>query len=112
MKLPARLKVLQQELRSLNLKDKETLLNWLQTQIAQEEAEHTASAARPSTSGRQVVQEQHIGQTVYRQEGVRCGKLGCKCAAGELHGPYWYGYRREGGKLRSWYIGKILKIEG
>jgi hypothetical protein len=111
MRLPTRLKALQQDLRSLSLKDKKTLFNWLQTQIQQGEADHIADVV-PSLSGREVVQEKHVGQTVYRQESVCCGKSGCKCAAGELHGPYWYGYRREGGKLRSWYIGKILKIEG
>jgi uncharacterized NAD(P)/FAD-binding protein YdhS len=36
MKLPTRLKALQQDLRSLNLKDKKTLVNWLQAQIDQE----------------------------------------------------------------------------
>ena len=41
----------------------------------------------------------------YRQESVRCGKSGCtKCP----HGPYWYGYWREDGKLRSRYIGREL----
>ena len=44
----------------------------------------------------------------YRQEYVRCGKLACKrCAdGGQGHGPYWYAYRREGGKLKKRYIGK------
>jgi hypothetical protein len=23
-------------------------------------------------------------------QGRRCGKSGCRCAQGELHGPYWY----------------------
>ena len=40
-----------------------------------------------------------------RQQTVRCGKDNCrKCP----HGPYWYGYWREGGKARSKYIGKEL----
>jgi hypothetical protein len=41
----------------------------------------------------------------YRRESVRCGKLGCTTCP---HGPYWYAYYREGGRLRSRYIGKEL----
>jgi hypothetical protein len=37
---------------------------------------------------------------------VRCGKPGCKCARGELHGPYFYRFWREGGKLKKVYIKK------
>lgn len=52
---------------------------------------------RPETSGRSAV--------TYRQEHVRCGKRGCtRCP----HGPYWYAYWREDGRLRSRYIGKTL----
>lgn len=43
------------------------------------------------------------GKVTYRQERVRCGREGCtRCP----HGPYWYAYWREGGRLRSRYIGK------
>ena len=45
------------------------------------------------------------GKVTYRQERVRCGKEGC---GGCPHGPYWYAYWREGGRLRSRYIGKHL----
>jgi 1-acyl-sn-glycerol-3-phosphate acyltransferase len=41
----------------------------------------------------------------YRLESVKCGKPGCKSCP---HGPYWYAYFREGKRLRSRYIGKIL----
>lgn len=45
------------------------------------------------------------GKVTYRQEHVRCGKDACtRCP----HGPYWYAYWREGGRLRSRYIGKEL----
>jgi hypothetical protein len=45
------------------------------------------------------------GKVTYRQEQVRCGRSGCtRCP----HGPYWYAYWREGGRLRSRYIGKRL----
>ena len=42
------------------------------------------------------------GPVTYRLESVKCGKPGCtKCP----HGPYWYAYWREDGKVRSRYIG-------
>ena len=45
------------------------------------------------------------GAVTYRQEHVRCGKRGCtRCP----HGPYWYAYWREEGRMRSRYIGKTL----
>ena len=43
------------------------------------------------------------GAVSYRLESVRCGKPGCTTCP---HGPYWYAYYREGGKLKSRYIGK------
>ena len=48
---------------------------------------------------------QEHGKVTYRLEHVRCGKQGCtRCP----HGPYWYAYWREEGRLRSRYIGKHL----
>jgi hypothetical protein len=45
------------------------------------------------------------GGVTYRHEEVRCGKRGCtRCP----HGPYWYAYWREDGRLKSRYIGKTL----
>ena len=45
------------------------------------------------------------GKVSYRQEHVNCGKPGCtRCP----HGPYWYAYWREGGKVKSRYIGRSL----
>ena len=34
----------------------------------------------------------------------RCGKAGCKCGRGALHGPYFYRFWREGGRLRKAYV--------
>ena len=45
-------------------------------------------------------------KVTFRQETVRCGKKGCKSCP---HGPYWYAYWREDGRLRSRYIGKDLR---
>lgn len=38
----------------------------------------------------------------------RCGKPGCRCAAGgdELHGPYYCLFYRENGRLRKRYVRK------
>jgi hypothetical protein len=44
----------------------------------------------------------------YRQQLVKCGKRGCtRCP----HGPYWYQYWREDGRLRSRYVGKNLPAD-
>lgn len=41
----------------------------------------------------------------YRLQSVKCGKRGCtRCP----HGPYWYAYWREEGRLRSRYVGREL----
>lgn len=48
------------------------------------------------------------GKVSYRLESVTCGKSGCtRCP----HGPYWYAYWREGGRVRSRYIGRRLPGE-
>lgn len=39
------------------------------------------------------------------QELVKCGKKTCKTCP---HGPYWYRYREERGRVRKVYIGKLL----
>ncbi len=62
---------------------------------------HYAETADPDYGRRSKPHE------TYRQEYIRCGKAGCKrCADGQGHGPYWYAYSREGGKLKKRYIGK------
>lgn len=35
---------------------------------------------------------------------VRCGKPRCRCARGELHGPYYALFTRQGGRLRKRYV--------
>lgn len=34
--------------------------------------------------------EYRIGGKTYRQQYRKCGKDGCRCHDGDLHGPYWY----------------------
>jgi hypothetical protein len=52
--------------------------------------------------------ERPRGKVTFRQEAVRCGRKNCRRCP---HGPYWYAYWREGGRLRSRYIGKELPEE-
>jgi hypothetical protein len=57
--------------------------------------------------GREVLTVKRSGSVTYRLERISCGK-NCK---GCPHGPYWYGYWREGSKTRSKYIGKNLRVK-
>jgi len=55
--------------------------------------------------GREILQVRSAGKITYQLEKVKCGKPNCeKCP----HGPYWYGYKRVNGKLKSFYVGKEL----
>lgn len=42
----------------------------------------------------------------YYAEGRKCGKAGCRCQSGDLHGPYWYKRDQVDGKVT--YLGKTL----
>ena len=64
-------------------------------------------STRDRGSNREVIEERHSGTMTFRLERVSCGK-NCK---GCPHGPYWYGYWREGGKTRSKYIGENLNAQ-
>ena len=49
------------------------------------------------------VEELIAGSVV--EQGRRCGKEGCRCATGELHGPYTYVVLpRSGGQTRTVYV--------
>ncbi len=41
---------------------------------------------------------------------IRCGKLGCRCQSGHLHGPYYYRIWREGAHVNKVYV-KSSEIE-
>jgi len=49
----------------------------------------------------------------YSQQYRRCHKPGCtRCADGNTgHGPYWFAYWREDGRVRSRYLGKMAPAE-
>ena len=64
--------------------------------------------SRGQSGKREVLEERHSDSMTFRLERVSCGK-NCK---GCPHGPYWYGYWREGGKTHSKYIGKNLRKSG
>ncbi|MCU0552683.1 MAG: hypothetical protein MUC48_25415 [Leptolyngbya sp. Prado105] len=78
--------------------------------VIQELEQQTEPLALPPRKGREILQVQRVDDRLYQLERVRCGKPNCKCVGenAELHGPYWYAYWREDGKLKSRYIGKNL----
>jgi hypothetical protein len=43
-----------------------------------------------------------VGGVTYQLRYVRCGKPRCR----RWHGPYWYSYRKVGGRVVCRYIGK------
>jgi len=100
-----RLTAIKQVLRNLPLAQLRKLDEWLHELISRAE-----EAERPdkSPSRKQTVTAQTLENKTYRLESIRCGKENCKCAWGDLHGPYWYSYTRVKGKVMSQYIGKAL----
>jgi len=46
-----------------------------------------------------------VNGVTYRLQYRKCGKAKCKCATGELHGPYWYSYD---GNSAAKYVGSHL----
>jgi hypothetical protein len=45
---------------------------------------------------------------VLRSQGRRCGRAGCRCMRGELHGPYLYLVLSGAGRGRSIYVPAAL----
>ncbi|MCA1565740.1 MAG: hypothetical protein LC803_08910 [Acidobacteria bacterium] len=78
---------------------------WLHTLL---EARELMERERQNSRQREILEANQTTHKSYRLESIRCGKKGCKCAEGNLHGPYWYAYWKEKGKSRSQYIGKRL----
>jgi hypothetical protein len=94
--------------RMLSLGQLRKLEEWMHEFIRKLE-EKALTERQPS--GQQIVEEQTHKKTTYRLEGIRCGKENCKCAVGNLHGPYWYSYSRVDGKVKSQYVGNKLPRE-
>lgn len=63
--------------------------------------------------------EYRVDGKVYRQRFSTCGKEGCKCQDGELHGPYWFAIQPNrpmkyvGKELPGWVLQKheLLKVK-
>jgi hypothetical protein len=96
---------IRQAMRRLSLGQLRRLDEFLQELI--EKAEETTRIEQ-APPGKEFVEERAAENVTYRLEGTRCGKEKCKCAQGELHGPYWYSYRRVEGRVKSQYVGKKL----
>src|SRR5947209_7506158 len=49
----------------------------------------------------------------YNQQFRRCKKAGCPSCTPDRpgHGPYWYAYWRQDGRLRSRYLGKDAPLD-
>ena len=55
------------------------------------------------TKQRKTLPKQSLPGAVIPQY-VRCGRSTCPCAQGQLHGPYYYRFWRERGRLRKQYV--------
>ncbi len=60
------------------------------------------AAKKPRTNNQKPLPKMLPGAVCVQWE--RCGRSGCKCARGERHGPYYYRFWRENGRLRRAYI--------
>lgn len=83
------------QLKLLSLHDQRRIAESLNTRIA------ATDAALPTP-----VEPIAANRGSYVLKYVRCGKPNCRCASGELHGPYWYLHQRVGGRVVRSYIGK------
>ena len=61
-----------------------------------------ATCRRPKTERAQTLPKIQPG--VVCQQWVRCGNTACRCAQSKGHGPYFYRFWREGGRLRKAYV--------
>lgn len=94
---------IKQAVRSLSLGQLKRLDEWLHELIRKAE---DVTQSEQIHSSKQVIEERTVENKTYRLERIRCGKEKCKCARGQLHGPYWYSYTRIKDKIKSQYIGK------
>lgn len=98
---------LYKQLQRLSLEEKQAIREWLDQQIEEDQAPPEVEPQQ----GREVAERKQVGRVTYQAEFIKCGKANCRCATeGKLHGPYWYAYQKQGKKLKSWYIGKKLRL--
>ena len=102
------LRQLKREMRKLSLGQLGQLDEWLHCLLHEVAERPKSKAAGRVPVSKQTVEERGASGKTYRLEGIKCGKEKCKCAAGKLHGPYWYCYFSVNGKTKSEYIGKEL----
>jgi hypothetical protein len=97
------LREIKKTLRALTPEQRVKLGPWLEELITTDRV-----VPKRAVDNRELIEERQNDHRTYRLEGVRCGKENCKCAGGDLHGPYWYAYWSEGGRTKSAYVGKKL----
>lgn len=97
------LREIKQLVRALTPRELAKLEAWLHTLIHNREYKSTRT-----TKPHEVLHGSQTTRKSYRLQSIRCGKENCKCREGNLHGPYWYAYWTEKGKIKSQYIGKKL----
>ena len=92
--------------RQKSIKKLEEMKRYIEKRI--QELEQEKAPGPVVRAGREILKVEMAGKVTYQLERVKCGKPNCqKCP----HGPYWYGYKRVGGKLKSFYVGKELPKE-
>ena len=101
------LESLRATLQRLNLQQKQEIYAWLAEAIA---SEAEAALVIPLRLEAAVTERRRYQDKVYQREKRRCNRASCKCMVGEVadvgHGPYWYAYWKEQGKVKSQYIRK------
>lgn len=97
---------LQASLKRLSLEERQAILDWLAQDINAE----LNSDTEAFSEGAGVIDRRHFEGRSYQLERRRCNQEGCVCMDGDIaqvgHGPYWYSYWREEGKLKRGYVGK------
>ncbi|MHB1851913.1 MAG: DUF6788 family protein [Acidimicrobiales bacterium] len=73
--------------------------------IAMAEKTTRALRARRRSLARSLPDVEGLISGAVVEQGRRCGKEGCRCTRGELHGPYTYVVLpRDGGRTRTVYV--------
>ena len=61
-------------------------------------------AWRGELASRALEEVEHVLAGSLSEQSRRCGKAGCRCADGELHGPYAYFTPRPAGRGKARYV--------